>query len=192
MTNYELKNFLVNFFVENQSEWESTAKRIALLFLKTYYDNLDYINQQFDSFLNKKDQTKITSKEYKKLAIIVDIIDLRNMVKIVNKDIEIDYVKIDKTFKTIPKEDKKTYEKVIDEMSVENKKIKSNDLQKQNNQASFRELYLAYNYLISFVKVPDFRKQYYENFLTSESEKIFDYTDLPSSDNSYLGVSTFA
>ncbi len=192
MPNYELKNFLVNFFAENQKQWELTAKRIALLFLKTYYDNLDYISGEFDDFLNKKDQTKLTSKEYKKLAIIVDVIDLRNMVKIVNKDIEIDYAKIDKNFRAILQEDKEASKKVINEILGENKKIKSGDLQKQENQVSFKELYLAYNYLINFVKVPDFRKKYYENFLTSKSEKIFDYTDFPSFDDKYFGMATFS
>ena len=192
MPNYELKNFLVNFFAENQKQWELTAKRIALLFLKTYYDNLDYISGEFDDFLNKKDQTKLTSKEYKKLAIIVDVIDLRNMVKIVNKDIEIDYAKIDKNFRAILQEDKEASKKVINEILGENKKIKSGDLQKQENQVSFKELYLAYNYLINFVKVTDFRKKYYENFLTSKSEKIFDYTDFPSFDDKYFGMATFS
>jgi len=160
----QYENYLINQFATDKKKWEKYVSFLATLFLKSYYKNLLFMEQQIDNLIKMKNENNPwLSDEYWKLEKIKSILLLTDDIIIdeENDEIRADIEKISKDFiEVTDKDDLKDINLILDKMENEN-------LTTFNN--SFKELDYYFNYLITYINKEEFRKTfYYENLLQEE------------------------
>jgi len=167
----EYEKFLTNQFATNKNKWEKYVSFLATLFLKSFYKNLLFMEQQIDNLIKMQNENDpLLNDQYWKLEKIKSILLLKDSIIVdkENDEIRADIKKISEEFIEITNKDN------INEINFILDKMENENLTTFNN--SFKELDYYFNYLITYINEEKFRKTfYYENLLQEEKGIISGY-----------------